>query len=99
MKILACSDGSERARRALAFAAIIAEATKAEFTVLGISETEQEQGKLLEILAREREVLRRPELDLQIATKSGDPVEEIIRRTQETACGHLRQPAPPHGRR
>jgi nucleotide-binding universal stress UspA family protein len=85
MKILVCSDGSERARRALAFAAIIAEATKAEFTVLGISETEQQEGKLLEILTREREVLHRPDLNLQIATKFGDPVEEIIRRTEETA--------------
>ncbi|HYY30558.1 MAG TPA: universal stress protein [Chthoniobacterales bacterium] len=84
MKILVCSDGSERARRALAFAAIIAEAAEAELTILGISETRQQQGKLLEVLAREREVLHRPDLNLQIATKFGDPVEEIIRRTQET---------------
>jgi nucleotide-binding universal stress UspA family protein len=84
MKILMCSDGSERARRALACAAIIAEATKAEITILGISETRQQQGELLDVLAREREVLQRPDLNLQIATKFGDPVEEIIRRTQET---------------
>jgi universal stress protein E len=85
MKILVCSDGSERSRRALAFAAIIAKAREAEITILGISETRQQQGKLLEALAREREVLLRPDLDLQIATKFGDPVEEIIRRTHETA--------------
>ena len=85
MKILVCSDGSERARRALAFAAIIAKAREAEITILGISETRQQQGKLLEALAREREVLHRPDLNLLIATKFGDPVEEIIRRTHETA--------------
>jgi nucleotide-binding universal stress UspA family protein len=85
MKILVCSDGSERARRALAFAAIIAEATKAEITILGISELRKQQAKLLEVLARERAVLHRPDLNLQIATKFGDPVEEIVRRTQETA--------------
>jgi nucleotide-binding universal stress UspA family protein len=84
MKILVCSDGSERARRALAFAAIIAKAREAEITILGISETRQQEGKLLETLAREREVLHRPDLNLQIATKFGDPVEEIIRRTHET---------------
>jgi nucleotide-binding universal stress UspA family protein len=85
MKILVCSDGSERARRAITTAVTIAEATKAEITVLGISETRREEGKLLEILTQQREVLHRPDLKFQIATKFGDPVEEIVRRTQETA--------------
>jgi nucleotide-binding universal stress UspA family protein len=84
MKILVCSDGSERAARALASAAIIAEATKAETIILGISESKQEEGKLLEALREETKIFHQPELRLQILTKYGDPVAEIIRHTQGT---------------
>jgi nucleotide-binding universal stress UspA family protein len=85
MKILVCSDGSERAARALASAAIIADATKAETTILGISESAQDESKLLEALREETKLFQKPELKLQILTKFGDPVAEIIRHTQETA--------------
>lgn len=84
MKILVCSDGSERAARAVASAAIIAEATKAETTILGISEKQREEGKLLETLREETKIFQRPELKLQILTKYGDPVAEIIRHTEKT---------------
>ncbi len=84
MKILVCSDGSERARRALASAAIIANAAKAEITIFGITEVEQDEPKLLEALREEAKVFREQELQLEIVTKIGDPVAEIIRRTQET---------------
>jgi nucleotide-binding universal stress UspA family protein len=84
MKILVCSDGSERARRALASAAIIANATKAEITIIGITEIEQGERRLLEALREEAKVFREPEVKLEIVTKFGDPVAEIIRRTQET---------------
>jgi nucleotide-binding universal stress UspA family protein len=84
MKILVCSDGSERARRALASAAIIANAAKAEITIFGITEVEQDEPKLLEALREEAKVFREQELKLQIVTKIGDPVTEITRRTQET---------------
>jgi len=85
MKILVCSDGSARAGRALASAAIIAKATNAETTILGISETKQDEGKLLEALREETKVFQQPKLKLQILTKFGDPVAEIIRYTHETA--------------
>ena len=84
MKILVCSDGTERAARALASAAIIADATKAETTILGISESRKDESKLLEALREETKVFQKPELKLQILTKFGDPVAEIIRHTQET---------------
>jgi nucleotide-binding universal stress UspA family protein len=85
MKILVCSDGSERARRALGFAAIVANATKAETTIFGIIEIGQDEQKLLETLREESKVLREQEVNLQIVTKFGDPVAEIIQHTQETA--------------
>jgi nucleotide-binding universal stress UspA family protein len=85
MKILVCSDGSERARRALGFAAIVANATKAETTIFGIIEIGQDEQKLLETLREESKVFREQEVNLQIVTKFGDPVAEIIQHTQETA--------------
>jgi nucleotide-binding universal stress UspA family protein len=84
MKILVCSDGSERARRALASAAIIANAAKAEITIIGITEIEQEEPQLLKALHEETKVFRAPDIKLEIVTRIGDPVTEIIRRTQET---------------
>jgi nucleotide-binding universal stress UspA family protein len=84
MKILVCSDGSERARRALASAAIIANAAKAEITIFGITEAEQDEPKLLEALREEAKVFQEQQLKLEIVTKIGDPVAEITRRTQET---------------
>jgi len=84
MKILVCSDGSARARRALASAAIFANATKAETTIFGITEVEEDEPRLLEALRDESKVFQEQEVKLEIVTKFGDPVSEITRRTQET---------------
>jgi nucleotide-binding universal stress UspA family protein len=83
MNILVCSDGSERARRALASAAIIANATQAETTIFGIIEAEAHEPSLLEALREESRVFREENVQLHIVAKFGDPVAEIIRRTQE----------------
>jgi nucleotide-binding universal stress UspA family protein len=85
MKILVCSDGSERARRALASAAIIGSATKAEITIFGITEIAQDEPQLLEALRDEAKAFRGQDIPLEIVTKFGDPVPEIIRRTREMA--------------
>jgi len=85
MKILVCSDGSERARKALASAAIIANATKAETTIFGITEIEQDEPRLLEALREESRIFREQDVKLDIVTEFGDPVAQIIRRTEETA--------------
>jgi nucleotide-binding universal stress UspA family protein len=84
MKILVCSDGSERGRRALASAAIIAYATKAETTIFGISEIEQDEPGLLETFREDSRVFQEQDVKLEIVTKIGDPVAEIIRHTKET---------------
>jgi nucleotide-binding universal stress UspA family protein len=84
MKILVCSDGSERSRRAFVSAAVIAAATNAETTILGITEDKQGEGGLLETLREEAAVFREKETKLQIVTKCGDVVPEIIRQTRET---------------
>jgi nucleotide-binding universal stress UspA family protein len=85
MKILVCSDGSERAHMTLASAAIIANATKAETTIFGITEIEQDEARLIEALREEAKVFRERDVKLEIVAKFGDPVAEIIRRTHEAA--------------
>jgi nucleotide-binding universal stress UspA family protein len=83
MKILVCSDGSERARRALTSAATIANASKAETTIFGIVEAEADEPRLLETLHEDSRIFHQENLHLQIVTRLGDPVAEIIRRTEE----------------
>jgi nucleotide-binding universal stress UspA family protein len=82
MKILVCSDGSERARRALASAASIAQAAKAETTIFGITEVEQDEPSLLEALREDSNVFREQNVQPEVVTKIGDPVPEIVRQTQ-----------------
>jgi nucleotide-binding universal stress UspA family protein len=84
MKILVCSDGSERARRALASAASIAQAAKAETTIFGITEIEQDEPRLLEALREDSSVFREQNVRPEVVTKIGDPVPEIVRQTQTT---------------
>jgi nucleotide-binding universal stress UspA family protein len=80
---MVCSDGSERAREALLSAAIIAAATKAETTILGITEIEQDQRRLLEALHEDSQVFQEKGIKVDVVTKSGDPVKKIIQRTRE----------------
>ena len=83
MKILVCSDGSERSKRAISFAAIIAIATKAETTIFGIAQDHQQETKLRGILLEEGEKLKANGVRVEIATKSGDPVTEIVQLTRD----------------
>src|SRR5271165_194809 len=83
MKIMVCSDGSERAREALLSAAIISVPTRADITILGITEIEQDQGRLLEALREDIEGFQKKCIKLDIVTKFGDPVKEIIQHTRE----------------
>ena len=80
---MVCSDGSERARQALLFAAIIAVPTRADITILGITGIEQDQGRLLEALRGDIQGLQEKGVKVDIVTKFGDPVEEIIQQTRE----------------
>ena len=83
MKILVCSDGSERSKRAISFAANIAIATKAETTIFGIAQDHQQETKLRGVLLEEGEKLKGNGVRVEIATKSGDPVTEIVQLTRD----------------
>jgi hypothetical protein len=53
MKILICSDGSARSKKAVSFTSIIATATEAETTIFGITQNQQKEGELKELLLEE----------------------------------------------
>lgn len=85
MKILICSDGSEQAERAMRLGAAIAAGCHAEVTLLGIKETAGTAETLLDSLKRGQALLEDKKIQAELVTKSGNPIEEIIKRTHETS--------------
>ena len=84
MKILICNDGSEQAERAMRLGAMIAAACQAEVTLLGIQESQGASQALLDSLTRGQSLLEDKKIHAELITKSGKPIEEIVRRTRET---------------
>jgi nucleotide-binding universal stress UspA family protein len=85
MKMLICSDGSEQADRAVRFGASFAGACQAEVTLLGIIEVPGHSETILESLRRGQALLQDKGVRAELITKVGNPIEEIVRRTAETA--------------
>ena len=83
--MLVCSDGSEQADRAIRFAALVAVACKAEVTLLGIVEEPGPADLLLDSLKRGQTIFRDKGIEAELVTKVGNPIEEIVRRTTDTA--------------
>jgi len=88
MKILICSDGSEQADRAVRLGAAIADACRAETTLLGIIEAPGHATDLLDSLKRAQGFLAEKKVSAELITKPGHPIEQIIHRTEE-ACYDL----------
>jgi len=84
MKMLICSDGSEQADRAIRLGAAIAAACQAEVTLLGIMESQGESKPILDALKRGQSLLEDKKIHAELVTKSGKPIEEIVKRTEET---------------
>jgi nucleotide-binding universal stress UspA family protein len=84
MKILICNDGSEQAERAMRLGATIAAGCQAEVTLLGIQESPGDAQALLDSLKRGQSLLEDKKIHAELVTKSGKPIEEIIKRTRET---------------
>ena len=85
MKILICSDGSEQADSTLKFGALIAAANGAAVTLLGVVENEGDETPLLDALKRGMEFAKEKNVNIELLTKSGDPVMEIKKHTAEKA--------------
>ncbi|MBI3650583.1 MAG: universal stress protein [Acidobacteria bacterium] len=83
MKILLCSDGSLQATQALQFGGIIAAACHAETTLLGITEKSAEEDALFEALKQGAQILKQLNVNAELIIKAGEPLAEIVRRTQE----------------
>jgi len=84
MKILICSDASEQAERALRLGAAIAAGCQAEVTLLGIQESRGDSQALLDSLKRGQALLEDKKIHAELVTKSGKPIEEIIKHTRQT---------------
>ena len=85
MKILICGDGSAQADSAISFGGVIASACAAEVTLLGITEEVAQEEPIFASLRRGQQLLREKSVSAELTIKSGDPIEEIVRRTRETS--------------
>jgi nucleotide-binding universal stress UspA family protein len=85
MKILICSDGSSQAENAIRFGGLIAERLHADTTVLGITEKPGEEDTVFDSLRRGQQLLKDRAISAELIIKAGEPFEEIVRRTEETA--------------
>ena len=83
MKILICHDGSEAAERALRLGGMVASACKAEATLLGIIESQGEAETIHDSLKRGLASLTDKGVAAELITRTGQPIEEIVRRTEE----------------
>ena len=82
MRILICSDGSDPGDKPVLLAGLVAAPTKAEATLLGISETSADEKPLREALESEAEKLRRFGVSPEIVTRAGEPIREILEQTK-----------------
>jgi len=83
MKILICSDGSVAADKAMHLGALIAAACNAEATVLGIVEAPGKTDAILGGLRRGLQMLEEKKVHAELVTITGQPIEEIVKRTEE----------------
>jgi nucleotide-binding universal stress UspA family protein len=84
MKILICTDGSDQAENAIRFGGLIASAVGAETTLLGITEHDGEKDAIFDSLKRGQKLLKDLKVDVETVSKSGDPIEEIVKRAEKT---------------
>ena len=82
MKILICSDGSEQADRAIRLGAAIATGAGAQATLFGIIEVAAKSNLILDSLQRWQAVFADKKIPIELITKPGDPVVEIVKRTE-----------------
>ncbi|HMG34713.1 MAG TPA: universal stress protein [Blastocatellia bacterium] len=84
MKILICSDGSAQAENAVEFGNLLAEKAGAEVTLLGINEKSSEEDIVFDSLRRSQQLAKERGINAELIVKAGEPIEEILKRTEET---------------
>ncbi len=83
LKILFCCDGSGQAEKAVRFGVRIAAACGAKSSVLGIAEKATDEDALVNALQRIQDIFKEQDLETDLITKSGSPVPEIVKHTNE----------------
>lgn len=81
MNILICSDGTPASDGAARLGGMLARATKAQVTLLGIAENSGEEQPLRQALDRQNGVLRQGGVDLRTAIQTGEPTAQILGET------------------
>jgi nucleotide-binding universal stress UspA family protein len=83
MRILLCSEGTERSENAIQVCLKIAAATQSEVTIFGVTEFEQDEVPLLEAMRRTQHAFMAQGVNAEIVTKHGEPIPEIEKRSLE----------------
>ncbi len=81
MNILICSDGTPASDNAAQLGGIVAGATKAQATLLGIAEDPSDEQPLRKALDQEADILRRAGAESRILVQSGEPITRILSET------------------
>ena len=81
MNILVCSDGTPASDNAARLGNIVAGATQAHLTLLGIAENPSDEQPLRQALDQEADVLRRAGGEPRIVIQSGEPIARILSET------------------
>ena len=83
MRILLCSEGTERSESAIQLCLKIAAATRSEVTIFGVTELEADELALLEAIRRTQHAFMTQGVSVEILSKFGDPIAEIEKRAVE----------------
>ena len=81
MNILICSDGTAASDDAARLGSILAHATKAQVTLLGIAEKPEDEQPLRQALDRQTDILRQAGVALQTVIQTGEPIGQILGET------------------
>ncbi len=81
MRLLICSDGSDPADNPTRLGGLIGGACQSATTLLGIAETESDEGPLRQALESEAEMLREMKVSPEIVVRSGEPIRQILAET------------------
>ena len=84
MKILICTDGSAHSENAVRFGGLIAEKCEAAATILGITEKPGTEDAAFASLRHAQQLLGERGVNGEVITKTGEPIDEIVKRTDES---------------
>ena len=84
MKILICSDGTPPSDSATRLGGLLAGASRAETTLLGITEKRADERSLRDALEVQAQSLRAAGVVPEIVVRAGEPIRQILKQTSTT---------------